>query len=103
MNEMTCSEFDEIVHGIVRMELLDVKVREAAIEHTAHCKACAARMAEAIALAEASEIVGRSVRDQETPLHVQTALLAAFRNHHRGVSWRRAFEWASVGAAAAVL
>ncbi len=103
MKEMTCREFDEVVHGIVRMELLDVSVREAALEHTAYCRTCAARTAGAIALADASEIAGRSVRDQETPPHVQTALLAAFRNHHSRATWRRAFEWASVGAAAAVL
>jgi hypothetical protein len=103
MKEMTCREFDEVVHGIVRMELLDVSVREAALEHTAYCKSCAARMAGAIALAEAAEIAGKSVRDQETPSQVRTALLAAFRNHHRQAAWRRAFEGASVGAAAAVL
>src|SRR5215472_2106387 len=103
MKDMTCGEFDEIVHGVVRMELLDVKVREAALEHTAHCPACAARMKEAIALAEAAEILGRSVRDQETPPRVQTALLAAYRNHHGRATWRRSLEWASVGAAAAVL
>jgi hypothetical protein len=103
MKEMTCREFDEVVHGIVRMELLDVNVREAALEHTAYCKSCAARMSSAIALAEASGIVGKRARDQETPPGVQTALLAAFRNHHRRATWRRSLEWASVGAAAAVL
>ena len=103
MKEVTCKEFDEVVHGIVRMELLDVSVREAALEHTARCRTCAARMAAAIALTEASRIVGEGARDQETPPYVQTALLAAFRNHHRRAAWRRSLEWASVGAAAAVL
>ena len=103
MREMTCREFDEVVHGIVRMELLDVSVREAALEHTAHCRSCAARMAAASSLAEVSEIVGKNMRDQETPPNVQTALLAAYRDHHRRAAWRRSLEWASVGAAAAVL
>lgn len=103
MKGMTCREFDEVVHGIVRMELLDVKVREAALEHTAYCRSCAARMGGAIALAEASEIVGEGSRDQETPPGVQAALLVAYRNHHRRAAWRRSLEWASVGAAAAVL
>ena len=35
MNSMTCREFDEVVHGFVRMDLLDVTVREAALDHTA--------------------------------------------------------------------
>jgi hypothetical protein len=103
MTEMTCREFDEFVHGFVRMELLDVSVREAALEHAAHCKLCSERMADAAALAEASETAGRSAREAGSPPAVEAALLAAFRYHHRRVSWRRTLEWASVGAAAAVL
>ena len=103
MKEMTCREFDEIVHGFVRMELLDVDVREAVLEHAAHCDHCAQRMADAAALAEATEMMGKSAREEQAPPLVEAALLAAFRNHHRRASWRRSLEWASVGAAAAVL
>ena len=103
MTEMTCREFDEIVHGFVRMELLDVNAREAALEHAAHCELCSQRMADAAALAEASEMMGKSARGEQTPPRVEASLLAAFRNHHRRASWRRSLEWASVGAAAAVL
>jgi hypothetical protein len=103
MKEMTCREFDEIVHGFVRVELLDVKVREAALEHASRCRLCAERMAEAGVLAEASEAVSSSVRDQQAPPRVQEALLTAFRNHHRRAVWQRNLEWAAVGAAAAVL
>jgi hypothetical protein len=103
MKEMTCREFDEVVHGFVRMELLDVNAREAALEHAGHCQLCSQRMADAAALADASEAVGRIAREAQTPPHVEALLLAAFRNHHRRASWRRSLEWASVGAAAAVL
>jgi hypothetical protein len=103
MTEMTCREFDEIVHGFVRMELLDVNVREAALEHAAHCELCAQRMADAATLADASETAGRFAREEQAPPHMEAALLAAFRNHHRRASWRRSLQWASVGAAAAVL
>ncbi len=103
MKEMTCREFDEFVHGFVRMELLDVNVREAALEHAAHCELCSERMADAAALAEASEAVALSARHEETPLAVEGMLVAAYRNHHRRAAWRRSVEWASVGAAAAVL
>jgi len=103
MKEMTCREFDEVVHGFVRMELLDVSAREAALEHAAHCELCSQRMADAAALADASETAGRIAREEQTPPHVEASLLAAFRNHHRRASWRRTLEWASVGAAAAVL
>ncbi len=103
MNEMTCREFDEVVHGFVRMELLDVNVREAALEHAAHCELCSERMADAAALAEASEMMGKNARQDQAPAPMEAALLSAFRNHHRRASWRRTLEWASVGAAAAVL
>ena len=103
MKEMTCSGFDEVVHGFVHMELLDVAVREAALEHAAHCALCSERMADATALAEASDAMGKNARGEQTPFYVEPALLAAFRTHHRRASWRRTLEWASVGAAAAVL
>jgi hypothetical protein len=103
MKEMTCREFDEVVHGFVRMELLDVTVREAALEHGAHCELCSQRMADATALVEASEMMGKSAREDQAPAHVESALLVEYRNHHRRASWRRSVEWASVGAAAAVM
>jgi hypothetical protein len=103
MREMTCREFDEVVHGFVRMELLDVNVREAVLEHTTHCRRCAERMLEAAVLADASVMMGRSSRAEQTPAHVEASLLAEFRSHHRRASWRHILEWAGVGAAAAVL
>jgi hypothetical protein len=103
MKEMTCREFDEVVHGFVRMELLDVNAREAALEHAAHCELCSQRMADAAALADASEMMGKNARGEQTPLRVEASLLAVYRNHHRRASWKRGLEWASVGAAAAVL
>ena len=103
MKEMTCREFDEVVHGFVRMELLDVNVREAALEHAAHCELCAERMADAADLAEATEAAGRIAPRSADAGSRGGGLLAAYRNHHRRASWRRSVEWASVGAAAAVL
>jgi hypothetical protein len=103
MSDMTCREFDEIVHGFVRMELLDVNVRESALEHAAHCELCSERMGDAAALAEASEMMGINAREMQTPARVEASLVSAFRNHHRRVTWRRTLEWASLGASAAVL
>jgi hypothetical protein len=103
MNNMTCREFDEVVHEIVRMELLDVALSEAARDHAVRCGNCADRMAEAAALAEASEAAGRSLQGQQAPPSVEAALLAGFRNHHRRAARRRTFEWAAVGAVAAVM
>ena len=85
------------------MELLDVNAREAALEHAAHCELCSQRMGDAAALAEASEMMGQSARGEQAPPRVEASLLVAYRNHHHRASWRRSLEWASVGAAAAVL
>jgi hypothetical protein len=103
MNQMTCREFDEIVHAYVRMELLDVRLREAALEHAAECSLCANRMAEAVSLAEASEEESNRVHDLQTPPQVLATVLAEFRHHHARSSWRRTLVWSSMGAVAAVL
>lgn len=103
MKSMTCREFDEVVHSFVRMELLDVAVREEALDHAARCGNCAERLAEAGLLYEATETTGKSFQEQETPRSVEVALLTAFRGHHRRAAWRRTFEWAAVGVAAALV
>jgi hypothetical protein len=102
MNGMTCREFDEVVHSFVRMELLDVNLREEALDHAARCADCAERMAEAGVLAEATEAAGKGLRELQTPPTVEGAVMAAFRRHHRHVASRRMFGWAAVGAAAAL-
>jgi len=103
MKSMTCREFDEVVHGFVRMELLDVTLREAALDHAACCSNCAERMSEAAILAEASDTASGNLREQQTPSRVETALLTAFRSHHRRAAWRRTSEWVAMGAAAAMV
>jgi hypothetical protein len=103
MKEMACNEFEEVVHAFVHMELLDVAVREAALEHAARCAECSERLADATILAEASEALGENNRREQAPSRIEAALLAAFRSHHQRKSWQRTLEWMSVGAAAAVL
>jgi hypothetical protein len=103
MKEMACTEFEEVVHGFVHMELLDVTVREAALEHASQCAECSERMTDATVLAEASELMAENVRGEQAPSRIEATLLAAFRSHHRRRSWQRTLEWASLGAAAAVL
>jgi hypothetical protein len=105
MNGMTCREFDEVVHEFVRMELLDVSLREAVIEHAAHCDNCAQRMGEAGTLADITEAVGATARVIQIPPNVEGVLLSAFQNQRwrrRTTVWRT-LEWAAAGAAAAML
>ena len=105
MNGMTCREFDEVVHEFVRMELLDVSLREAVTEHAAHCDNCAQRMREAGMLAEVTEAAAGSIHEMQAPPNVEAILLSAFRNQRRGrhtALWRT-FEWAAAGTAVAML
>jgi hypothetical protein len=63
---------------------------------------CAERLVEAIALADATEARAEQVGHQQAPPRVEDALLTAFRTRHRRAAWRRTFEWAAMGTAAAV-
>jgi hypothetical protein len=92
-----------IVHGLVRVELLDVAAREAAIEHAGRCRKCGELLVEAGLLAEVTEASGAKVREFQTPPRVEAALLSAFRNQRRQAIMSRTMQWVSAGAAAAVL
>jgi hypothetical protein len=103
VREITCREFDTLVHGLVRVELLDVSAREEAIEHAARCSQCADRLTEAGILAETTAAAGQADREQQTPPAVEALLLAAFRSQRRRVVMWRTIQWASTGAVAAML
>jgi len=83
MTEMTCREFDEIVHAFVRMELLDVSLREAALEHAAHCDLCTERMADASMLADATQRLAENSQGLETPARVEPLVRSSFRGQRR--------------------
>ncbi len=103
MTVISCKEFDGTVHGLVRMELLDVAAREAAIEHAGRCSRCGELLAEAGLLAEVTEAANASVRELQAPPYVEAALRSAFRNQRRQAIFSRTMQWVSAGAAAAVL
>jgi hypothetical protein len=103
MKQMTCREFDEVVHGVARLELLDVALREEAFEHVSRCSACASRLVAARALAETTTDAASALREQQAPRGMEGTLLVAFRQHHRRRKWLRSFEWAAAGSMAAAL
>jgi anti-sigma factor RsiW len=100
---MTCRDFDEIVHGLVRLELLDVGLREEALEHAARCSQCEERMAQARMLAEATELAANCAPEHRASPRVEAVLLTAFRNRRRRTTWWRTLEWATATAAAVAL
>ncbi|HXN65551.1 MAG TPA: hypothetical protein VN862_09470 [Candidatus Acidoferrales bacterium] len=104
MKEMTCLQFEEIVHGLVRLEILDVAARDQAFDHAAECANCAALLADVQTLAEISEADCESALLEETPKSVELALLASFRQeHHQQRVWKRSVQWAAAAALAAGL
>jgi hypothetical protein len=85
------------------MELLDMTLRDATIEHAAHCADCAGRMIEASALFETTQAVSEDVGDRQAPYRVESELLAAFRERRRRKFVWHALEWVGAGIAFAVL
>src|SRR4029077_17319699 len=62
MNGMTCREFDEVVHELVRLKLRHIPAREEALDHAANCAACADRMDQARTLTKETEAAANSAR-----------------------------------------
>jgi hypothetical protein len=101
---MSCLQFEENVHGLVRLEILDLAVRDRALDHAAACQSCGALLAEVETCVEISEEDAQDASREETPKHVELALLAAFRQQHRQRrAWKQSLQWLSVGAVAAGL
>jgi len=100
---MTCRDFDEIVHGLVRLELLEVGLREEALEHATRCSECEERMAQARLLAEATELAASRAQEHRASPRVEAALLTAFRSRRHRATWWRTLEWATATAGAVAL
>ena len=109
---MTCAEFENIVHDLTRTEALDKAAAVIAKFHAQTCERCAARLAQAQLLALALDVAAEDSAQLEAPAHLETALVSAFREHHRGLERakhrrRRArlrwLEWEALATAATVL
>ena len=101
---MNCALFEEIVHSLVRYELLDLDLREQAMLHADACAACGARLSTAQALADATEFARASLYAEQAPQRVSAAVMAEFRRAHdpRRVGMHVA-RWALAAAAVVAL
>lgn len=88
---------------------MDASLRENALSHAASCARCSMRLADERALTTGLRRVAAATADDEAPMLVETALLAAFRAQHSAkpapafAGWRfatRRWAYAAVGAAA---
>lgn len=80
---MNCAEFNELVHSLVHYELLDIDARERALLHADSCASCAARLANAQALADATEFAGTAVCTEKAPIRVAAAVFGEYRRIHK--------------------
>lgn len=101
---MSCEQFEELVHPLVRLELLDTDLREQAFVQARNCAKCNALLLEAQALAEATDSALQSLSDLEAPLFVEAGLLLAFREQFSTAHARtRTANFAAVVAASCIL
>ena len=104
MDRMQCEQFAELVHALVRLELLDTDLRERAYAHARICSSCVVLLEEAQTLAETSEALRESSVDRQAPLRVEAALLTAFRERDIGSKVRsRSIGYLYIAAAACLL
>jgi hypothetical protein len=83
VNRISCAQFEESVHDLVRLDLLDPDMRDAAFAHARICAGCAARLDEAQTLAETTFVLREENCAEETPLYLEAGLIKEFREQHR--------------------
>jgi hypothetical protein len=76
---MNCRNLEAIITEVARGQMLDARVKEDAHAHMGTCKRCAARFADEQTLTAGLRAVAASFASMETPAHIETALLKAFR------------------------
>jgi hypothetical protein len=86
---MNCAEFESIVQEVARPNTLDKAAATMAKFHAQTCERCAARLAQAQLLALALDATAQDSAGLETPAHLESTLVFAFREHHRGLERAR--------------
>jgi hypothetical protein len=76
---MSCQNFEAIIIGMARAQLLEVGARREALAHLAQCDACADKFAEQQALTAVVRATARSLAAAEASAAVEHRLRAAFR------------------------
>jgi hypothetical protein len=75
---MNCNDFEATAGDLSRCHLMDASQRECALAHAASCAGCASRLADERALTGGLRFVAKAT-DEQAPVRVEAALLAAFR------------------------
>ena len=76
---MSCQNFEAIIIGMARAQLLEASARREALAHIAQCATCADKLAEQQALTAAVRVTARNLAVEGASAGVEHALRAAFR------------------------
>ncbi len=100
---MNCNDFEVIAGDLSKDSLMDAKLREKGLEHSASCSDCAARLDEERVLTGGLRLLA-GASTEVAPPNVEAAVLAAFREHQIEPATRtRHRRWIYVAATAAAL
>jgi hypothetical protein len=81
---MSCQNFEAIIIGMARAQLLEAGARREALAHLAQCATCADKFAEQQALTAAMRATARSLVVRDASATVEHKLRTAFRVHITG-------------------
>ena len=76
---MSCQDFDEIIVGLARDQLLEASLREKALVHTERCTFCSGRLVEQKNITDGVRAVIEELAPREASTHVREAVRRAFR------------------------
>ena len=102
---MNCTDFENVVVGIARREIMDAEAHRDALAHVTACARCARRLANEQALTGVVAAVVAEDSMCAAPPAVESRLLAAFRQRQTSFErpWHTWLTRAVAGAAAAML
>jgi hypothetical protein len=101
---MNCQSFENSLTDLVRQHPLEATALADAQAHAGSCSSCALRLEEQRALTAELRSLGEEMRTIETPRHLETRLMEAFREGRRPQRTQvSARAWFAVAAVAAVL
>lgn len=78
---MNCQSFENVVNDLAREQVMDARVREVALRHSAVCGHCAERLDDQRELTGKLQQAAAQVRASHASPAIESALLAEFRRH----------------------
>src|SRR6185503_16063648 len=100
---MNCQNFETIVNDLVRMQIMDLSVKERALAHSGECEACSQRLEDERALNVGLQALAAEMKSVNASDKVEEQLLTAFRSlraQPRPITTHRRRYWSAAAAAA---